>query len=137
MVARPEVEAATVAALGAICLGLPEAYQEPAWIGTRWRIRKRTFAHVVVISGGSPPAYARAAGTDGPATVLTFRAAGQELDALRSSGPPYFAPAWWNDIVGLRLDDATDWDEVRELLIESYCKLAPKRLAAQVIRPGA
>ncbi|MCW2798958.1 MAG: hypothetical protein JWQ70_430, partial [Aeromicrobium sp.] len=29
-----------------ICLGLPEAYEEPAWTGTRWRVRTRTFAHV-------------------------------------------------------------------------------------------
>ena len=27
-----------------------------------------------------------------------------------------------------------DWDEIRELAIESYCLNAPKRLAAQVAR---
>lgn len=132
---RPEVDPAIVAALRVICVALPEVYEEPAWIGTRWRIRTRTFAHVVVIDGGSPPAYARAAGSDGPLTVVTFRAAGPELDALRSSGRPFFAPAWWEDMVGMELDAATDWDEVRELLVESYCKLAPKRLAALVDRP--
>ena len=78
MIERPEVAPETVAALRAVCLALPEAYEEPAWVGTRWRIRTRTFAHVVVIDDGSPPAYARAAGSDGPLTVVTFRGAGQE-----------------------------------------------------------
>jgi hypothetical protein len=33
------------------------------------------------------------------------------------------------------LDRAVDWDEIRELLTESYCALAPKGLRASVIRP--
>jgi hypothetical protein len=33
------------------------------------------------------------------------------------------------------LDDHTDWDEVRELVIESYCVLAPKKLVDLVDRP--
>jgi hypothetical protein len=52
--------------LRSVCLGLPEVYEEPAWAGTRWRIRKRTFAHVVAVEDGAPPAYARA-------SVLTGR----------------------------------------------------------------
>jgi hypothetical protein len=133
---RPEVAAEVVAAVRSICLGLPEAYEEEAWVGTRWRIRKRTFAHVVRIDGGWPPAYARAAGADGPMTVLTFRSSGPELEALRASGDPFFAPPWWSDIVGMVLDDEVDWDEVGELLTDSYCALAPKKLAALVDRPG-
>lgn len=34
------------------------------------------------------------------------------------------------------VDDDTGWDEVAELLTESYCLLAPKRLAALVDQPG-
>jgi len=33
-------------------------------------------------------------------------------------------------------DDRLDWGEVRELVTESYCLLAPKKLAAQVRHPG-
>jgi hypothetical protein len=32
------------------------------------------------------------------------------------------------------LDDDTDWDEVDEVVTESYCVLAPKELAAAVAR---
>lgn len=39
-------------------------------------------------------------------------------------------------MLGMVLDADTDWDEVGELLTESYCVQAPKRLAALVDRPG-
>ena len=121
--------------LRAVCLALPEAYEEPAWVGVRWRIRKRTFAHVLVVEHGRPQGYARAAGTDGPATLLTFRSAGDELDVLRGTGPPFFAPVWRDDEVGLQLGREIDWQEIAELVTESYCLLAPKRLSDLVDRP--
>ncbi|WP_232662094.1 MmcQ/YjbR family DNA-binding protein [Pseudonocardia sp. TRM90224] len=130
-----EVPADVVERLRAICLALPEAYQEQAWTGTRWCVRKKTFAHAVVIDAGWPPAYARAAGTDGPACVITFRSEPPELDVLGSSGHPFFRPPWAPDIVGMQLDEGTDWTEVRELLTDSYCTLAPQKLVALVPRP--
>jgi hypothetical protein len=133
---HPNVSSEIVARLRALCLGLPQVEEEPAWIGTRWRVRKRTFAHVLVVDSGWPPAYARAAGTDGPVTVLMLRSSGPELDALRNTGHPFFAPVWQGDEVGIALDDGVDWDEVAELLTESYCMQAPKRLADRVDRPG-
>ena len=131
-----EVSAQIVARLRAVCLDLPEAYQEQAWVGTRWRIRKRTFAHVVAVDSEWPPAYARAAAAAGPVTTLTFRAPGDEIGALVGTGHPFFKPPWAPDVVGMVLDDGTDWDEVAELLTESYCLLAPKRLAGLVDRPA-
>lgn len=125
-----------VTRLRSSCLSLPAAYEEQAWVGTRWCVRKKTFAHVVTIADGHPPAYARAAAHDGPLTVLTFRSSADELDALANAGRPFFKPPWFPDIVGMTLDDATDWDEVDELLTESYCLLAPKKLTDQVERPG-
>jgi hypothetical protein len=73
----------------ALCLALPEVVEEQAWVGTRWTIRKKNFAHVVEIVDGHPPAYAEAADATS-ATVLTFRAAPDELDALANAGPPFF-----------------------------------------------
>ena len=128
---RPEI----IAELRSVCLGLPEVYEEQAWVGTRWRIRARTFAHVLVIDAGWPPGYARAAATNGPTTVLTFRSSGAELHALRGGGHPFFAPRWRADEVGMVLDVSSDWEEVAELLTESYCLLAPKALSGLVDRP--
>lgn len=137
---RAEVPPAIVARLGATCRALPEVVEEPAWIGTRWRIRTRTFANVVMVDAGWPPVYAREAGTDGPAVVLTFRSSGPELETLGHVGPPFFRPPWAPGAVGMVLDPdpdagATDWDEIAELVTESYCLLAPRRLAESVRRP--
>jgi hypothetical protein len=123
-----------VAELRAVCLGLPEAYEEQAWVGTRWMVRKRTFAHVLTIESGWPPAYARAAASDGPMTVVMFRSSGEELDALRNARHPFFAPVWRADEVGMVVDAGADWDEVRELVTESYCVQAPRKLVELVRR---
>ena len=125
-----------VARLRSVCLDLPESYEEPAWVGTRWRIRKRTFAHVITIDGGWPSAYAKAAATAGPVTTLTMRAPIPELDALTSAGHPFYRPDWGPNVLGMIIDADTDWSEVAELRTESYCIQAPKRLAAQVERPA-
>jgi hypothetical protein len=125
-----------LAKLRTVCLGLPEAYEEQAWVGTRWRVRKRTFAHVLVVDGGRPSGYARAVGSDGPVVVLMFRSSGPELDALRHGGHPFFAPRWRSDEVGMVLDENLDWDEVVELLTESYCVQAPAKLADLIDRPS-
>jgi hypothetical protein len=118
-----------------LCLALPEVVEKQARVGTRWCVRRKNFAHVVVIADGWPPAYAAAAGL-ADAVVLTFRSAAQEVRAFAGAGPPFFVPPWFPNIVGLVLDADTDWDEVAELVTESYCTLAPKRLAALVERPA-
>jgi len=120
--------------LRAVCLGLPEAYEEEAWVGTRWRIRTRTFAHVLAVDSGWPPAYARAAATNGPAILLMFRSSGAELGTLRAVGHPFFAPVWRADEVGLILGADVDWKEVAELLTESYAVLAPRALVEGLSR---
>ena len=134
MIERPEVPVEIVGRLRSVSLGLPEACEEPAWVGTRWQVRMRTFAHVLVVDAGWPPAYARATGSDGPITVLTFRSSGPELAALRTTGHPFFAPRWRADEVGLVFDEGVDWGEVAELVTESYCVLAPRKLVELVER---
>lgn len=113
-----------VAELRSRCLGLPETVERPAWAGTQWRIRNRTFAHVLAVDFA-----------DGPVTVIMFRSAGPELQALRRAGHPFFRPAWGADAVGMVLEAGVDWTEVTELITESYCVVAPKKLAARIDRP--
>src|SRR5687767_2118093 len=121
---RPPIPAGILSNLRRICLALEGVSEEQAWSGTRWVVRKRNFAHVVAIAGGWPPAYARAAGTDGPAIVLTFRASGELSDTLRSAGPPFFhAPwgtQWGTQVIGMLLGARINWDEVATLVRESY-----------------
>lgn len=130
-----DVDPAVLARLRSICLGLPETYEEPAWTGVRWRVRKRTFAHVLAVDRGEPDFMARIVGAELTATVLTFRSSGPELEVLRHAGHPFFHAGWGRDAMEMVLDDATDWTEVGELVTESYCLLAPQKLQALVDRP--
>jgi len=123
-----EVPPSIVRRVRMACARLPEAYEEPAFTGVRWRIRTRTLAHVVAID--EEPA---------PVTVMWFHAPPDEIVALLAVGDP-FSPGWDDGLVTmtLREDGTTDWGEVAELLIESYCLLAPKKLVARLgdARPG-
>lgn len=117
-----------------MALALPDAYEEDAWTGVRWRVRNKTFAHVAVSQEGYLSAYRDLTGVTHPTTVLTFRSAGEELHALTYMGPPFYTPPWSPAIVGMVLDDDTDWGEVAELVTESYRYCAPAKLARQLDR---
>lgn len=112
-----------LAAVRAVCEGLPETVELPAWAGTQWRVRNRMFAHVLTVDFQV-----------GPVTVLVVRAAEPELGGLRGAGLPYFRPAWGKDAVGMVLDDGAAGSDLAELITESYCTLAPKKLVALVDR---
>ncbi len=112
----------------AACAHLPEAYEEQAYEGVRWRIRGRTLAHVQTREDDN-----------GTLTWVTFHA-GDECDSLVACGDPFHA-GWGPGLVAmiLREDGTTDWDDLRELLTDSYCLLAPKKLIALLgpAHPGA
>ena len=117
-----EVPDGIVRRLRLACAHLPEAYEQAAYQGVRWRIRTSTLVHVLTVE------------RDGlPLTYMTFHSAGEEHDALLAMGDPFF-PGWGAGLVAmvLREDGTTDWDEVKELLTESYCLLAPKKLVARL-----
>ena len=81
-----DVPPAVVGRLRVICGELPEAYEEPAWIGLRWRIRRRTFLHVYTTDGvvrdpsalamtvGSPPSRTETTELVVPRSMPTARA---------------------------------------------------------------
>ena len=120
-----DVPEPVVARVRAICAALPDAYEEKAWVGVRWRVRGKTFAHVLGIE-------LRGCAAE---VVLVFRAEGEELEMLRHAGPPFRLLGWGRDALGLTIDDGTDWDEIRELVTESFCVMAPRKLVARVDRP--
>jgi hypothetical protein len=125
-----------VARVAGICLALPETHEQDAWIGVRWRIRQRTFAHLAHVNPTGGSVFGLAARLGRPADVMTFRSSGEELEALVRSGLPFYKPDWSPHVVGMVLDDRTDWDEVGELLAESYCLVAPQKLVRLVERPS-
>jgi hypothetical protein len=125
---RIEPEPDVVRRIGAVAGRLPEVVEEDAWTGVRWRIRQKTFAHVMVAQPGYESSYRDITGDASIRTVLTFHATGDELLALTHAGLPFYRPPWSPTIVGMVLDDDTDWTEVAELVTESYRTRAPQKL---------
>src|SRR4051812_48284671 len=125
---RPEPDRRYVVRVADLALPLPGAHEEDAWTGVRWRVRQRTFAHVAALSHAD--AAERLSITDGrTVTVVTLRSTGEERAALVAMGPPrFFFPSWADDVVTVVLDDDTDWEEVGELVTESYRLMAPRKL---------
>ena len=129
---RIEPEPDVVRRVGSIALRLPEVREEDAWTGVRWRVRQKTFAHVMVAQPGYESAYRDITGDPSVRTVLTFHATGDELLALTHAGLPFYKPPWSGTIVGLVLGDDTDWSEVAELITESYRFCAPQKLVREL-----
>jgi hypothetical protein len=110
-----------------LCLALPEVTVRADASLTRARstahsfdIRRRSFCLLVALEDP----------TGQPVPLLVLRAGPDERDALLSIGHPFYAPRAGRDRIGVRLTDKTDWEEIRELVTESYRRLAPKKLTA-------
>jgi hypothetical protein len=117
--------ASPIARIRALCLALPEAEERPFGDHTDPAFRVRDKFFVMVVGDGSQMSVKAPKGVQG---ILVAS------DPERFFVPRYVGHIGW---VGVRLDLPTepDWDELAEMITESYCLIAPKRLAAQVTTP--
>lgn len=128
--AQVEVPEEIFERVSALCLALPEVTVRMDLSNTATRstahsfdIRKRSFCLLVAREG--------AAGT--PRPMLVLRADPDEREALLATGRPFVSPlAGHRDRIVVLLGERTDWTEVRELVIDSYRLLAPKKLSARI-----
>ena len=122
---RPLVPEEWVRRIDAVLGALPRCEQEAAWTGTRWRVGSATVAHVF---GGEDQRFR-----------ITFRGEPDEVAAFEHLGEPYFRSGWGGNVIGMLLDEEAgiDWQELTELLTDSYCIQAPDHLAELVPRPPA
>jgi len=100
-----------------ICLALPEAVEKETWGEATFRVRDKIF----VVAG---------VGDSGVSMSCKAPPGVQEMlvgaDAKRFYRPAYVGHRGW---VGVRLDAGTDWDQVADLVEESYRMTAPKRVS--------
>jgi predicted DNA-binding protein (MmcQ/YjbR family) len=122
-----EVPADILERVRTLCLALPEVTVRVDYSRTRARstahsfdIRRRSFCLLV----------AREGQTGKPVPLLVLRATPDEREALLSVGRPFFASRAGRDRIVVVLTDDTDWEEICELVTESYRILAPKKLIA-------
>jgi hypothetical protein len=92
----------------------------------------------MVAQAGFESSFRDITGIAEPTTVLTFRATGDDLLALIHAGEPFYKPPWSPTIVGMVIDDDTDWAETATLLVESYRVCAPRKLVRLLdeVAPG-
>ena len=108
-----------------ICLGLPETTLRSDKWAHAFEIRRRIFTFL--LAPEDP--------TGKPVPILVVRAEPMERAALIASGHPFFAGHENGDRLGILLGDDTDWEEVTELVTESYRMLAPKKLVKLLDEP--
>ncbi len=77
-------------------------------------IRQRSFCLLVVVEDS----------TGKPVPLLVLRADRDEREALLSVGHPFFSSRAGRDRIGVLLTNDTNWEEIRELVTESYRILA-------------
>ncbi len=127
MSAPVELPEEIVERIRTLCLALPEVTVrvDESLTATRstaysFDIRRRSFCLLV--------AWEDSAGK--PVSRLVLRADPDERDALLSIGHPFFASQAGRDRIVVAITDNTDWEEIRELVTESYRTIAPKKLTA-------
>jgi predicted DNA-binding protein (MmcQ/YjbR family) len=116
---RPE----HLAELRRICLDLPEATEQETWESATFRVRGKIFA---MTSGDETRSEVWCKAGIGVQAILIA------ADSRRFFSPPYVGPKGW---IGIRFDRETDWEEVSDLIEESYRLVAPKRLIALLAAP--
>ena len=113
--------ARVLARLRKICLALPESHEVEAWGEPTFRVRNKLFAMYANANnhhgGGRPAVWCKA----GPGNQGLMVHANPDRFFI----PPYVGPSGW---VGVWLDGAVDWNEVADLLRDSYALVAPKKL---------
>ncbi|MCC6781897.1 MAG: MmcQ/YjbR family DNA-binding protein [Planctomycetes bacterium] len=106
----------------ALCLSLPEAVETITWGEPHYRVAKRIF-------GGY--------GEEDGRTVIGFKLTPEHAAAIVAD--PRFRPAKYGGRHGWVSMDAAaidDWEQLRELVLESYLLIAPKRVAARLGEAG-
>lgn len=116
----PEVPDDIVERVRALCLGLPETTgREDKW-AYNFEIRRRSFC--LLVAPADPEG--------NPVPLLVLRADPDEREVLIAIGHPFFEPRSSGTRIGVLVGDDTDWEEIAELVTESYRILAPKKLSA-------
>jgi hypothetical protein len=113
--------AQTIGRIRKICLALPEAEEKPFGGHTSPAFRVRDKLFVMVSEDRTTMTLKAPKGVQG---ILV------NADPERFFVPKYVGSKGW---VGVHLaaGGTLDWDEMAELILESYCMTAPKRLVAQ------
>jgi hypothetical protein len=112
----------------AIVARLPDVERSHNALGYYFLVRRKIFAQVATVVDPRGQ----------PVTMVALRPDPDEREALLAMGHPYFSRGPWDDRLGriaVLIEATTDWDEIAELVTDSYRHTAPKKLVAQIDAP--
>jgi predicted DNA-binding protein (MmcQ/YjbR family) len=117
---KPEV---VLAKMREICLALPDTKETLTWGYPHFRVGEKIFAGW---------------GSDKDKQSIGFKLEMDHADAMVMNDPrftraPYVGHKGW---VSMDPTTVKDWNEVRDLVFESYRLIAPKRTLARLAKPG-
>lgn len=105
-----------IARVGAVCERLPEVERRDEAMGAVFHRKRRVVAYVIEYDD---------------VEMVVVNADPDEVRALVAGGHPYFEPNSGANRLGIVIDADTDWDQLGELVEESFWEIAPKRLRPQ------
>jgi predicted DNA-binding protein (MmcQ/YjbR family) len=112
-----------LARVRAICLSLPDTKETPTWGQPHFRVGEKIFA---------------GCGEEKGRVSIGFKLEMNHARAIvkdpRFTPAPYVGHKGWVSLDGARV---TDWDELRELILESYELIAPKKSLAKLAGESA
>jgi predicted DNA-binding protein (MmcQ/YjbR family) len=103
----------------AICLSLPDTQETPTWGQPHFRVGEKIFAGCGEEKGRSSIGF-----------KLRMDHAREIVKDPRFTPAPYVGHKGWVSMDGRAV---RDWDEVRELILESYELIAPKKSLAKLV----
>ncbi len=121
----PNVAEVALERTQAIAAQLPDVERSDNPLGCYFLVRRKIFAQVATTIGPGGQ----------PATIVAMRPDPEEREALIAVGHPYFSRGTWDERLGriaVVIDATTDWNEIAELVTDSYRLTAPKKLIAQL-----
>jgi len=103
-----------------ICLRMPEAVEKETWGHPTFRIRDKIFCGCSSEDGDGREFF-----------QCSMKAPPGEQEALLAEGHPFFRPQYVGNKgwIGIVLGPDTDWNEIAELVEDSYRTIAPKKLS--------
>jgi predicted DNA-binding protein (MmcQ/YjbR family) len=109
---------AALARIRKICLSLPDTKETMTWGKPHFRVGEKIFA-----------GYGEENGKRAVGFKLEMAHANLAVQVPGFSRAPYVGDKGW---VSLETDSVKDWEEVREMILESYRLIAPKRSLAKL-----
>jgi predicted DNA-binding protein (MmcQ/YjbR family) len=109
---------AALARIRKICLSLPDTKETMTWGKPHFRVGEKIFA-----------GYGEENGKRAVGFKLEMAHANLAVQVPGFSRAPYVGHKGW---VSLETDSVKDWEEVREMILESYRLIAPKRSLAKL-----